>query len=82
MLQLHCRRRRGNQRLQGQRLWLGLGLAVVVVGLWLGGELLAAIGALPPLATLLPCLAMCALGRCVRGGAGGSCEQQPGNLLR
>lgn len=68
------------QWLQGRRRWLVVGLVVLAIGLWLGWDWLAAVGALPVLLALAPCAAMCALGLCMRGGTGGSCEQQPGNL--
>ena len=69
------------QWLQGRRRWLVAGLVVLAIGLWLGWDWLAAVGALPLILTLAPCAAMCALGLCMRGGTGGSCEQQPGNPL-
>jgi len=43
--------------------------AGIAAGLALGWEGLAAIGAAPILVGLLPCLAMCALGLCMRGGS-------------
>ncbi len=64
---------------QGRRRWFVIGVAVVIAGLWLGWDWLAAIGALPVLVALAPCLAMCALGLCMRGGASGSCEQPAAN---
>lgn len=66
------------QWFQGRRRWLVLGVVVVVAGLWLGWDWLAAVGALPVLIALAPCAAMCALGLCMRGGTSGSC-QQPGS---
>jgi hypothetical protein len=67
------------QWFEGRRRLLLAGLVIVAAGLWLGWDWLAAVGALPLLLALLPCLAMCALGLCMRSGTGGSCEQQPGN---
>lgn len=66
--------------LEGRRRWLLLGLVVLLAALWLGWDWLAAVGALPVLLALAPCVAMCAVGLCMRGGTGGSCAQQPGNL--
>ena len=62
------------------RLGLILTAAVVVTaGLALGWEWLAAAGALPLLLSVLPCVAMCALGLCMKGGNGQSCSSQQGS---
>jgi hypothetical protein len=53
--------------LRGRRGWLLLG-AVAAGGLWLGWPSLVAAGLAPLLLGLLPCVAMCALGLCLRGG--------------
>ncbi len=63
------------QWLQGRRLWLLAGVVAIAIGLWTGWGWLASIGATGLLVSLLPCLAMCALGFCMRRGKG-SCEQQ------
>ncbi len=60
------------------RLGLILTAAVVVAaGLALGWEWLAVAGVLPLVLSVLPCVAMCALGLCmVKGGNGQSCSSQ------
>jgi hypothetical protein len=58
---------------------IGLGVAtgaVVVGGLALGWPSLVAIGIAPLLLSLLPCLAMCALGICMMGRGSRSCSQE------
>ena len=52
-------------------------VGVVAAGLALGWEWLAAAGALPLLLSALPCVAMCALGLCMRGRNGQSYSGQP-----
>lgn len=52
-----------------RRILMLAGAAVVGLGLVLNWSWLTAIGAAPILLTLAPCLAMCALGLCMRGGA-------------
>ncbi|HWP25875.1 MAG TPA: hypothetical protein VNL39_05990 [Xanthobacteraceae bacterium] len=66
------------QWFQGRRRWLLLGAGGVIAGLWLGWDWLAAMGALPLLLALAPCLAMCALGLCLRSTSG-SCKQRASN---
>lgn len=67
-----------------RRRWLLVGVLVIALSIWLGWEWLAALGALPLLLSLLPCVAMCALGLCMRSGKSDSChahgstkQQQP-----
>lgn len=52
------------------------GLAVAGIGLAFKWDWLTAVGAAPIVLSLLPCVAMCALGFCMRGGAGQSCHGQ------
>lgn len=54
-------------------------LAAVVIGLGLvfNWSWLVAAGIAPVLLSVLPCLAMCALGLCMVGMRGRSCEAQP-----
>lgn len=59
-----------------RRVWAVGGLALVSIGLALKWDWLTAIGAAPILLSLLPCVAMCALGLCMRGGSGRSCHDQ------
>ncbi len=63
------------QRLDRRYRLLIIAALVVAAGLWLGWESLAALGVLPLLLSLLPCLAMCALGLCMRGRDGESCHK-------
>ena len=65
---------------RGRRGWLiGGAVAVIALGLGLGWEWLAAVGALPLIVGVLPCVAMCALGLCMKGGGTDSCHQPGGN---
>jgi len=59
--------------LRGRRGWLVIGSAVIGGGLWMGWPALVAAGVAPLLLSVLPCVAMCALGLCMKGG-GKSCE--------
>jgi len=61
--------------LSGRRRWWWLAGIAMLAGLALGWEWLAAIGALPVLLALLPCVAMCALGLCMNRNNGRSCDQ-------
>lgn len=63
------------QRLDRRYRLLIIATLVIAAALWLGWEWLAAIGALPLLLSLLPCVAMCALGLCMRGRDGEPCHQ-------
>lgn len=63
-----------------RRPWLFVGLVVIPAALWLGWDWLAAVGALPVLLALAPCIAVCALGLCMRRGAAGTCELQAKGL--
>lgn len=60
----------------GTRGLLILGAAVIVAGLALNWSWLVAIGVAPLLLTALPCVAMCALGLCMRPKGGKSPEDQ------
>jgi hypothetical protein len=60
--------------LRGWRGLTVLGLAGVTLGLWLGWSSLVAAGLAPLLLGVLPCIAMCALGLCMRHGGGSSCD--------
>lgn len=64
--------------LGGRRRLLMLGLAAVAGGLWLGWPTLVAAGVAPLLLGVLPCVAMCALGLCMKGG-GQSCDSKKGD---
>lgn len=57
-----------------RRVWAIGGLVVVGIGLALKWDWLTAVGAAPVLLGLLPCVAMCALGLCMRGGSGRACH--------
>ncbi|MDW3208178.1 MAG: hypothetical protein RLW87_21000 [Alphaproteobacteria bacterium] len=57
-----------------RRILMLAGAAVVGLGLVLNWSWLTAIGAAPILLTLAPCLAMCALGLCMRGGGTAACQ--------
>lgn len=61
--------------ISGRRRWWWLAGIVVLAGVALGWDWLAAIGALPVLLALLPCAAMCALGLCMNHKDGGACDQ-------
>lgn len=52
------------------------GLAVAGIGLIFKWDWLTAVGAAPIILSVLPCLAMCAFGLCMRGGSGRSCNGQ------
>ena len=54
--------------LRGWRGLAVLGVAGVAAGLWLGWSSLVAAGLAPLLLGVLPCIAMCALGLCMRRG--------------
>jgi hypothetical protein len=60
--------------LRNRKVWAISGLAIVAVGFALKWDWLTAVGAVPVLLNLLPCVAMCALGLCMRGGSGKSCH--------
>lgn len=62
--------------IRDRRVWAIGGLVVVGIGLALKWDWLTAAGAAPVLLGLLPCVAMCALGLCMRGGPGRSCHNQ------
>lgn len=58
------------------------GIAIIAVGLFLNWKWLTAVGAAPILLSLAPCLAMCALGLCMRGGGTRTCQNQGNSRLR
>jgi hypothetical protein len=60
--------------LRGWRGLTVLGVAGVAAGLWLGWSSLVAAGLAPLLLGVLPCIAMCALGLCMRHGGKSSCD--------
>jgi len=62
--------------LRARRGWLGVGLVAAVGGLWLGWPGLVAAGIAPVLLGVLPCVAMCALGLCMKSGTR-ACEPTP-----
>jgi hypothetical protein len=62
--------------LRGRSGWLVLGLLAAAAGLWLGWPNLVAAGVAPLLLGVLPCVAMCALGLCMKGGSQ-SCDSKP-----
>jgi len=69
----------GNHRLRtrlGMRGLVILGAAVIAVGLALNWSWLVAIGVAPLLLTVLPCIAMCALGLCMMPKHEASPERQ------
>jgi len=61
--------------ISGRRRGWWLAGIVILAGLALGWDWLAAIGALPVLLALLPCAAMCALGLCMNRNNGRACDQ-------
>lgn len=61
--------------LSNRRLWLGLGLAVLLAGIALNWSWLVAAGLAPVLLAILPCGAMCALSLCSKGGGEGACKR-------
>lgn len=52
-----------------RRTWITVGLAGAAAGAWLAWPALQGAGVASLLLGLAPCLAMCALGLCMRGGA-------------
>jgi hypothetical protein len=63
------------RRHAGNRLVLvGVAAALVALGLYLGWGWLAALGVAPIVLSLLPCVAMCAVGLCMMRGGARSCE--------
>lgn len=66
-----------------RRLLWAMGAAAIAVALVFGWNWLTAIGIASALISVLPCLAMCALGLCMNEGAKGSCHkasaQAPGS---
>jgi hypothetical protein len=57
----------------------GVAAVLVALGLVLGWGWLAALGLAPIILSLLPCVAMCALGLCMMRGGARSCETQSTN---
>lgn len=62
--------------LGGRRGLIAAGAAVAVAGLALNWSWLAAAGIAPVLLSLLPCVAMCALGLCMNRMMGRSCSTE------
>lgn len=62
--------------MRNQKAWVVGGLTLASIGLVLKWDWLTAVGAAPILLSLLPCVAMCALGLCMRGGSGQSCHSR------
>ena len=60
--------------LGGKRGLIALAALAIVGGLVFNWSWLVAAGIAPVLLSILPCAAMCALGLCMRGGAGNSCS--------
>lgn len=63
-------------RIGNRKAWIIGGLTLAGIGLALKWDWLTAVGAAPVLLGLLPCVAMCALGLCMRGGSGQSCHKR------
>ena len=64
----------------GNRLVLvGVAVVLVALGLYLGWGWLAALGLAPIILSLLPCVAMCALGLCMMRGKARSREAADAN---
>jgi hypothetical protein len=55
---------------------IALAAVAVGVGLWLGWGWLVAAGLAPFVISVLPCLAMCAIGVCAMGRGGRSCASE------
>jgi hypothetical protein len=56
--------------------------AAAGVGLFSNWSWLTAVGAAPILLAFVPCLAMCALGFCMRGGGAGACKTRGSASVR
>ena len=63
-------------RLSRRRSVLIGGLGVASAGVAFNWDWLTAVGAAPLLLSVIPCLAMCALGLCMRGGASNTCRSR------
>lgn len=61
--------------LQRPALWLVAAALLGTTGLALGNGWITGAMLLTVLIAAAPCLAMCALGLCMKGGEGGSCKQ-------
>ena len=62
--------------LRGQNGMIALIVLAAVIGAALNWSWLVAVGIVPLLITVLPCVAMCALGLCMNKMAGGSCSSE------
>ena len=65
----------------GRRLMWGVAVLAIAAALALGWEWLTAVGVASLLVSVLPCLAMCALGLCMNrraGSTGSTCGQRTG----
>lgn len=58
-----------------RRTFVLVSVTVAGFGLAMNWDWLTAVGAAPILLSLAPCLAMCALGLCMRGGTSNACRQ-------
>jgi hypothetical protein len=73
------------QHARNRLVLVGVATAIVAFGLFLGWGWLAALGVAPIILSLLPCVAMCALGLCMMRGGARSCETaetKPAEKLR
>lgn len=62
--------------LSGRRVWWIAATLALVAGAALNWSWLVAIGVAPLLVAALPCVAMCALGLCMKGMMGRSCAKE------
>jgi hypothetical protein len=65
--------------LSGRRGFLALATAVIVAGLAFNWSWLVAAGVAPLLLSVLPCVAMCALGLCMHKMTGRACPAEDGS---
>jgi len=61
---------------RGRRGMIALAVAVLGIAAYFNWSWLVAAGIAPILIALAPCAAMCALGLCMKGGAGSSCSSE------
>lgn len=61
---------------RGRRGVIALAVVVLGTGAYFNWSWLVAAGVAPILIALAPCAAMCALGLCMKGGAGSSCSSE------
>lgn len=72
-------RRKSGELLRSRRAWLGIGAVTLIAGAAFNWGWLVAVGAAPLLLAFAPCAAMCALGMCMKSGAG-ACNQADASL--